>query len=364
MSAAELPIAAIRRDGTQIRAALQEDVVAAYAEAIAIGDVFPPVTVYKDDAGTYWLSDGYHRVEANLRNKRATIRAIVRDGDRRDALLHAVGANAQHGLRRTNEDKRRAVDALLNDDEFSRWSDRKIADACRVSPELVHRVRREHLPTDGRCDTRKVERNGVVYEQRTSRIGRGRAPRRAPVAPEATPPVQAATACTDAEGGAVPEAHWSDGATSTTAMPPSVRKVLLDYLKEGIERGFDFDAQTCKYDYEDTDGAKRFEFVHWKSLHKATPDALAAWVRHQHHYIAIAEDIYAFVRPTPAEERAFFGYDDDDSDDPAPGDSFAEKVSLARANISAMAAGAATRRAELDAKEARKAARAAKRGAA
>jgi len=34
-----------------------------------------------------------------------------------DAVFNSVGANAEHGLRRTNADKRRAVLTLLNDDE-------------------------------------------------------------------------------------------------------------------------------------------------------------------------------------------------------------------------------------------------------
>lgn len=43
------------------------------------------------------------------------IKADVREGTRRDGILHAVGANATHGNRRTNEDKRRAIVILLND---------------------------------------------------------------------------------------------------------------------------------------------------------------------------------------------------------------------------------------------------------
>jgi hypothetical protein len=54
----------------------------------------------------------------------------VRAGTRRDALLYALSANAGHGHRRTNEDKRRAVDIMLADPEWSQLTDQAIADAC------------------------------------------------------------------------------------------------------------------------------------------------------------------------------------------------------------------------------------------
>lgn len=51
--------------------------------------------------------------------------------------LGRVGANASHGLRRTNDDKRRAVRTLLNDLEWLAWSDREVARACGVSHTFV-----------------------------------------------------------------------------------------------------------------------------------------------------------------------------------------------------------------------------------
>ena len=59
----------------------------------------------------------------------------------RDAILYSVGANAAHGLRRTQEDKRRAVELLLRDDEWSKKSNRWIADACRVDHKTVSKLR-------------------------------------------------------------------------------------------------------------------------------------------------------------------------------------------------------------------------------
>jgi hypothetical protein len=51
------------------------------------------------------------------------------------------GANAAHGLRRTNADKRRGAQTLLRDEEWSQWSDREIARQCNAGPHLVAEIR-------------------------------------------------------------------------------------------------------------------------------------------------------------------------------------------------------------------------------
>ena len=50
---------------------------------------------------------------------RSATARISDDGGLRDAILFSVGANAAHGLRRTNADKRRTV-LLLWEDEVAR----------------------------------------------------------------------------------------------------------------------------------------------------------------------------------------------------------------------------------------------------
>jgi hypothetical protein len=86
----------------------------------------------------------------------------VHQGGLRDAILHSAGANADHGVRRTNADKRRAALMLLQDEVWSKWNDTKIAKACAVSHTFVDTVRSSHLATlqDG---PRLVERGGTVY---------------------------------------------------------------------------------------------------------------------------------------------------------------------------------------------------------
>jgi ParB-like nuclease domain len=113
-----------------------------YAEDMQGGATFPPVKAYHD--GThYYLSDGFHRVEAARRIGRGTIPAEVRQGTSRDATLAACAANATHGLRRTHEDKRRAITAMLTDPEWAKWSDRAVAKSCMVDHKSVAKIRRE-----------------------------------------------------------------------------------------------------------------------------------------------------------------------------------------------------------------------------
>lgn len=124
----------------QPRQQINEAVVTDYAKAMATGTTFPPVTVFHDETA-YWLADGFHRHAAAKEAGRKTIDCTVAPGTLRDAILHAVGANATHGLRRSNDDKRRAVETLLHDPEWAAWSDREIARQCGVTHPFVARMR-------------------------------------------------------------------------------------------------------------------------------------------------------------------------------------------------------------------------------
>lgn len=131
----------IRLDGgTQSRAQIDQTTVDAYAESIRNDAVFPPVVVFYDGK-EYWLADGFHRVQAYKQEGCVTIGADIRSGTRREAILYSVGANAAHGLRRSNADKRRAVETLLRDEEWSKKSDRWIAEKCGVGHQLVGATR-------------------------------------------------------------------------------------------------------------------------------------------------------------------------------------------------------------------------------
>jgi len=174
VSTQDLRIADIRTDGgTQPRAELDPDTVAEYVEAMKGGAEFPAVVVFSDGE-TYWLVDGFHRVDAAKATGRETIPADVREGTRRDAVLYSVGANATHGLRRTNADKWRAVVTLLGDEEWRQWSDNEIARRCAVSQPYVSKLRDQlGLSYNG---YKIARRKGAEYEIDTAKIGT--APRR------------------------------------------------------------------------------------------------------------------------------------------------------------------------------------------
>lgn len=153
----------------QPRVRLEPSLVDEYAQAMTEGAAFPPLTVYQDGA-THWLADGFHRYHAARQAGIDTLDCTIHPGTLRDAILHAVGANDTHGMRRTNLDKRRAVETLLNDPEWSQWSNYQIADRCAVSEGLVRSVRDIYVQN---ADTpRLATRNGTTYEVNTANIGR------------------------------------------------------------------------------------------------------------------------------------------------------------------------------------------------
>lgn len=159
-----------------------------YTVAWESGAEFPPLVVYRDDDGTTWLSEGFHRFEAaKLAEGIEAVPCIVRVGGRREALLNAVGSNATHGRRRTNEDKRRAVELLLDDPEWAKKSDRWIAERCAVSNHLVGMIRKNiqepennaggNSPT---CDNGRDGQDGKTYRRRRRRRKRKDEPKQEP----------------------------------------------------------------------------------------------------------------------------------------------------------------------------------------
>ena len=108
MSVSYLKKESIQTKGMQVRARLCEETVQEYVEAMAAGAKFPPVIVFHDGTN-YWLADGFHRLEAWKRNGVENVKAEVKEGSRIDALKFAFSANNSHGLRMSNEDKRKVV---------------------------------------------------------------------------------------------------------------------------------------------------------------------------------------------------------------------------------------------------------------
>ena len=142
--------------GTQVRAEINDYIVAEYVEALAEGARFPPVIVFRNEHGDV-LADGFHRVRAYQEAERNEIEAEVYEGDRHDALWFALGANRAHGQRLNGEDKRRAIGIAYR--TWPEVSQTRIAAQVGCSHQYVGKVRRQ-LATSCKLPDRVVGSDG------------------------------------------------------------------------------------------------------------------------------------------------------------------------------------------------------------
>jgi hypothetical protein len=142
----------IRQDGgTQFRLGIDKKTVMEYVEALQDGIEFPPIEVF-DDGEYLWLAHGYHRLAAHKECGYERIKALVRYGSKRDAVVAALSANATNGLPRSNDDKRKAVVFALRDPELRKLSQREIAKVCGVTQAMVSKVASEIMPSKKKND--------------------------------------------------------------------------------------------------------------------------------------------------------------------------------------------------------------------
>ena len=132
-----IELSLIRIDGgTQSRAELNQGTVDEYCDSYLNGNDMPPVTLFFDGS-TYWLADGFHRYFGAKKALVETIYESIIPGSQDDAILYSLGANSKHGLRRSNADKRKAVQTMLKHPKWSLFSNREIAEKCAVSSTFV-----------------------------------------------------------------------------------------------------------------------------------------------------------------------------------------------------------------------------------
>jgi ParB-like chromosome segregation protein Spo0J len=151
----------------QGRFKLNQEVIDEYSETIREGGKLPAIKVFRIGSSHY-LVDGWHRYFAHKKAGLADIEVDVVDGNMREATLYAIGANDDHGLRRNNEDKRKAVMMLLDDVEWSEWNDSEIAKAARVSRMTVSRIKSS---LGIKKDEVKIIRDGKEIKLNTANIG-------------------------------------------------------------------------------------------------------------------------------------------------------------------------------------------------
>jgi len=163
--------------GTQIRTALDEQVIADYAHAMAQGTEFPPVVLFQDGSINR-LADGFHRCAARARAGFSTIFAHIYDGTQREALWFALGANKANGQRLSQKDVRHAIELAL-----TAWPDhstKAIAEQIGCSQPYVASIKSAllHISTD--LPPRVVGEDGRTYP--ASRVTRYKAETREQIA--------------------------------------------------------------------------------------------------------------------------------------------------------------------------------------
>lgn len=140
------------RPAAAVRAGLNAECVERYTECVLDGGELPAVDTFahRDEDGglAAFLGDGRHRLEAwrAAGHSEASCSVVwcetAAEAERR-AWEHAAGANAGHGLPRSNEDKVAAVRAVIGRTEHEHASDNEIARLCKVSVHLARKVRKE-----------------------------------------------------------------------------------------------------------------------------------------------------------------------------------------------------------------------------
>ena len=144
----------------QHRVQVNPKTVEEYAEAMQEGAQFPAMRAVRDPEGNIWLYRGFTRLEAAKKVGLDTFPIELERGTRRDAWEKSLGENHDHGMRRTYEDLRKAIQdtfwdqdygteirfAILDEDKRS-WSFRKIAKLCKTNHHTVKKYWQEfHLP--------------------------------------------------------------------------------------------------------------------------------------------------------------------------------------------------------------------------
>jgi len=87
--------------------ALDEHLVATYAEAAIGGAQFPPIVVSKLASGEYLVIDGNHRVAAHRLAERTTVTAyVLKDPSERLTNILTFDANTRHGMPTSPEERK------------------------------------------------------------------------------------------------------------------------------------------------------------------------------------------------------------------------------------------------------------------
>ncbi len=122
----------------QCRESVPEETIRAYEDGWREKIEFPPVDAFEVE-GELYVTDGFCRVLSAQNVGKSKVPCLVRKGSWQDAVAAACGANSQHGLPRTNADKRKAATMAIL--EFGDKPNREIARICGVSHTYIDNLR-------------------------------------------------------------------------------------------------------------------------------------------------------------------------------------------------------------------------------
>jgi hypothetical protein len=153
-------------EGNHAREKINHKQVSQYASLMKDGVIFPPVIVFGEEN---ILGDGWHRFFAHRLNKKTEIMAEKKDGGAREARLYSYQAN-NHGLPPTQKERIVNAQYLLDDPEWSSWSDAKIAVHVGLGRTTVWRMRKtvskkqnKEIPQKTPKETVNEVRQGVCH---------------------------------------------------------------------------------------------------------------------------------------------------------------------------------------------------------
>lgn len=132
------------------RERINEEHVEDLMEAIGRGKDLPMPVCY-DVGGKLKLAEGFHRLTAYQRLRKLRIDVQVITGTEEEWAVAALCSNQDHGLKRTNAEKRLAVEGMLK--RVPNWSSNRIANSVGVSHVFVEKIR-DQLVTVTSCDKR------------------------------------------------------------------------------------------------------------------------------------------------------------------------------------------------------------------
>ena len=165
----------ILKNEFQPRVEIDSEVINEYKEKMDNGVEFPPLDVFKVE-NKYYLVDGWTRYYAYDKRNIEKVKCEVHEGTEDEAFNFTCSANDENGQKRTNEDKRRAVENCLK--RYPKKSDTAIAKICAVAVTTVSdRKKAIYSNTidteyDDEPETREVTRSGKTYLQNVSNIGK------------------------------------------------------------------------------------------------------------------------------------------------------------------------------------------------